>query len=317
MKIKEWMTFLALTFIWGASFLWIKIAVAEIDPFSLVAFRLTLGILGLVVFFPFKKPPIPREFRVWVSLAALGLLSSAIPWVLISWAETSIDSALAGVLNGTVPLFTILIAHFFLHDDRMTFSKVAGLLLGFAGVVVLTQRDGGLADVFSDGGINRNLLGQGAMLLAAVSYAVSGVHARRNLRQVSTLVQAFFSMVFALVVILCVIPLMGGTLAVPARADTWVALIWLGVLGAGIASFIFYYLLHAVGPTRASLVTYTLPVVSVTLGVMVLKESLDWWLLAGTLLIVSGVWVVNRRRGASPVAMQKSMSKEGAKGDGS
>ena len=296
MKIKEWAAFLSLTFIWGASFLWIKIAVTEIDPFSLVAFRLVLGLIGLIVFFPLMKPPIPRELRVWVSLAVLGLLSSAIPWVLISWAETSIDSVLAGVLNGTVPLFTILIAHFFLHDDRMTFRRVAGLLLGFAGVVVLTQRDGGLANLFEDGGISRNLIGQGAMLLAALSYAVSGVHARRNLRKVSVLVQAFFSMVFSLIAILCIIPLMGRTLVVPALADTWVALVWLGVLGAGIASLIFYYLLHAVGPTRASLVTYTLPAVSVTLGVIVLKESLDWWLFAGTILIVSGVWVVNRRR---------------------
>jgi drug/metabolite transporter (DMT)-like permease len=296
MKLREWAAFLSLTFIWGASFLWIKIAVKEIDPFSLVTFRLALGLCGLIAFFPLRKPAIPREFRVWVSLAVLGIFSSAVPWVLISWAETSIDSALAGVLNGTVPLFTILIAHFSLHDDRMNFEKVAGLLLGFAGVVVLTQRDGGLARLFTEGGINRNLLGQGAMLLAAVSYAVSGVHARRNLRNVSSLVQAFFSMVFSLAALLCIIPLTGGTIAVPKQLDTWAALVWLGVLGAGIASFIFYYLLHAVGPTRASLVTYTLPVVSVTLGVIVLHESLDWWLLAGTAFIVSGVWAVNRRR---------------------
>jgi drug/metabolite transporter (DMT)-like permease len=296
MKYREWAAFLSLTFIWGASFLWIKIAVAEIDPFSLVTFRLALGLAGLIAFFPLRKPAIPRGFRVWVSLAVLGIFSSAVPWVLISWAETSIDSALAGVLNGTVPLFTILIAHVYLHDDRMTVRKVAGLLMGFAGVVVLTQRDGGLTSVFADGGISRNLLGQGAMLLAAVSYAVSGVHARRNLRKVSPLVQAFFSMVFSLAALLCAIPLMGGTIAVPKQIDTWAALIWLGVLGAGIASFVFYYLLHAVGPTRASLVTYTLPVVSVTLGVIVLNETLDGWLLAGTALIVSGVWVVNRRR---------------------
>jgi drug/metabolite transporter (DMT)-like permease len=134
------------------------------------------------------------------------------------------------------------------------------------------------------------------MLLASISYAVSGVHARRNLRNVSSLVQAFFSMVFSLAALLCIIPLTGGTIAVPKQLDTWAALVWLGVLGAGIASFIFYYLLHAVGPTRASLVTYTLPVVSVTLGVIVLHESLDWWLLAGTAFIVSGVWAVNRRR---------------------
>ena len=84
-------------------------------------------------------------------------------------------------------------------------------------------------------------------------------------------------------------------LEVPKETDTWVSLCWLGVLGAGVASFIFYYLLHAIGPTRASLVTYTIPVVGVTLGVLVLSERLDWALAVGTLLIVSGVWIVNRK----------------------
>ena len=145
------------------------------------------------------------------------------------------------------------------------------------------------------GGVSSNLLGQGAMLLAAISYAFGGVHARRHLRNVSALVQAFFSMVFSLIVILCLIPILGGTLHIPVRIDTWVALIWLGILGAGIASLIFYYLLHAVGPTRASLVTYTIPVVGVTLGVLILGERLDWALFLGMMLIVSGVWVINRR----------------------
>ena len=175
----------------------------------------------------------------------------------------------------------------------MTFGRVAGLLAGFAGVVVLTQRDPS-GDVVN-GGLNRNLLGQGAMLLASLSYAISGVHARRHLRNVGALVQAFFSMAFSFVVLLVIGPIAGLTLEVPGEVDTWVALCWLGVLGAGVASFIFYYLLHAIGPTRASLVTYTIPVVSVTLGVLVLSERLDWALGVGTLLIVSGVWVVNRK----------------------
>ena len=292
MKIREWIAFLSLTLIWGASFLWIKIAVQEVNPFSLVVFRITLGLLGLLIFFPIKKPTIPRRTRTWVDLAILGIFSSAIPWMLISWAEQAIDSALAGVLNGTVPLFTIIIAHLVIHDDRMTPGRVAGLLAGFAGVVVLTQRDG--AGLFTTG-LNRNLLGQGAMLLASLSYAISGVHARRHLRNVGALVQAFFSMVFSLVFLVVAGALFGQPLEVPRETDTWVALCWLGVLGAGIASFIFYYLLHAIGPTRASLVTYTIPVVGVTLGVLVLSERLDWALAVGTLLIVSGVWIVNRK----------------------
>jgi drug/metabolite transporter (DMT)-like permease len=133
------------------------------------------------------------------------------------------------------------------------------------------------------------------MLVATFSYAVGAVHARRNLRGVSALVQAFFSMAFSLVPVLVAVRLVDGGLRIPVRPDTWAALAWLGVLGAGVASFVFYGLLHSVGPTRASLVTYTLPVVGVALGVVILRERLDWQLVVGTLLIVSGVWVVNRR----------------------
>ncbi len=292
MKLKHWMAFISLTLIWGTSFLWIKIAVREIDPLSLVAFRLAFGLAGLAVFFPIRKPHLPREARTWVSLAVLGLLSSAIPWVSISWAETTIDSALASVLNGTVPLFTIVIAHLLLHDDKITSERVMGLLLGFAGVFVLTQRPGGTTAASVPGG--GGFMGKAAMLLATLSYALGSVHARRSLRRVDALVQAFFSMAFSLVLVVSVAALWKGV-AIPARTDTWVAVGWLGVLGAGVASLVFYILLHAVGPTRSSLVTYTIPVVGVTLGVLILNERLDWHLAVGLGLIVAGVWAVNRR----------------------
>jgi drug/metabolite transporter (DMT)-like permease len=296
MKLKDWVTFLALTLIWGASFLWIKIAVRDIGPVSLVAFRLFFGLAGLLAFFPVLRPKIPRERRVWVNLAILGVTSSALPWFFISWAETTIDSAIASVLNGTVPLFTMIVAHFALRDDKITAGRVLGLLLGFGGVVILSLRPATAGDAVTPPHPALSVVATGAMLLATFSYAIGAVHARRNLGGVSPLIQAFFSMAFSLVVILAVAIAVEGGPRVPARLDTWAALGWLGVLGAGIASYIFYKLLHSVGPTRASLVTYTLPVVGVTLGVIVLKERLDWRLVVGTLLIVSGVWVVNHRR---------------------
>ncbi len=295
MKLKDWVAFLSLTFIWGASFFWIKIAVREVDPLTLVAFRLAFGLLGLVFFFPFLKPPLPRDRRTWVSIAVLGVTSSAIPWVFISWAETTIDSAIASVLNGTVPLFTIIVAHLFLRDERITVQRILGLLVGFAGVVVLAERSAAGGAPHDPVGALAGYAGKGAMLVATFSYAVGAVHARRHLGGVHALVQAFFSMVFSLALVLVAVSAFGGGPRVPAKIDTWVALSWLGILGAGIASFVFYRLLHSVGPTRASLVTYTLPVVGVALGVIVLKERLDWSLIAGTLLIVSGVWAVNRR----------------------
>ena len=133
------------------------------------------------------------------------------------------------------------------------------------------------------------------MLAAAALYAVSGVFARWRLRDVPVLSQAFYSLLFAAVLMWIVILRTQGVGPLPARAVTWAAIVWLGVLGAGIAGYLFYFMLHAIGPTRASLITYTIPVVGVTLGVVVLKEPLDFDLVLGTVLIVAGVAVVNRR----------------------
>ncbi|MEE9269935.1 MAG: DMT family transporter [Candidatus Krumholzibacteria bacterium] len=284
--------FLFLTLVWGASFLWIKIAVEDVGPYALVAVRLVFGLAWLVVILAVQKPRLPRDRRTWRALVILGFTNTALPWLLISWAEQSIDSALATVLNGTVPLFTILLAHFLLRDDRMSVPRILGLLVGFSGVVVLARRTVG---VETDAAMTPGLLGQGAMLGAAILYAFSSVFARRHLREVPPVVVAFYSMAIATAILWLALPLSSVSLALPSRPVVWIALIWLGVLGAGVASYILYFLLQTVGPTRTSLVTYMIPVVGVTLGVVVLKELLDFNLVAGTVLIVSGVWVVGRK----------------------
>ena len=139
------------------------------------------------------------------------------------------------------------------------------------------------------------LLGQGAMLLSSAFYAVSNVYARAKLKGVPTIVQAFYTMLLADAVMWMVTPAVERPFTLPVEGLTWVAIAWLGVLGAGVSYVIFYYLLHSIGPTRVAVVTYTLPVVGVTLGVLLLKEDLTWPLVVGSILIVSGVWGVNRR----------------------
>ena len=290
MKLKVLSAFIALTLIWGASFLWIKIAVQELSPYMLVTWRLAFALVSLALYGLFVRPQVPRDARTWWSLVALSLLTTAVPWMLISWAEQTIDSALATVLNSTVPLFTVILAHFFLHDDRITPARVAGLAIAFAGVVLLALRDAG--PTLWQG----SLLGQGAMLVAALCYAGGTVLARRNLRHVSVLTQSIYSVGFSTVLLWLAVPFVEGGVPVTLSVPAWVAVLWLGVLGAGLASVLFYFVLHEVGPTRATLVTYTIPIVGVTLGVVVLKERLDWTLAVASVLIVAGVWVVNRSR---------------------
>jgi drug/metabolite transporter (DMT)-like permease len=296
-KSREWVLFWALGLIWGSSFVWIKVGVRELDPFTLVGWRLLFGTLGMVMVVVWQRPPFPRKRSTWVALALLGLVNTALPFVLITWGEKSIDSAVASVLNSTVPLFTLVIAHLFLHDEPITARKAVGLLVGFAGVLILMARDLRL------GSLRIGLLGQAAVLLAAVSYATASVFARRTMREVSPLVQAFVPMAFADALVWCIATQVGEPGRLPSLANTWIALLWLGLLGSCVAYLIYYNLLHSLGATRATMVTYVFPVVGVALGVLFLRERADWHLLAGASLVISSIAVVNwnpKRRAAAP-----------------
>lgn len=289
--------------IWGSSFLWIKIAVQEVNPILLVAFRMLFGICALLIIILITRPKWPGDAKTWGMLTILGIFNNALPYVLISWGEQYIDSAVAAILNSTTPLFTMIVANIFLRDDRLTFSRLVGLLVGFTGIIVLVSRD--LAS-----GIQLNLLGQGAVLLAAFSYACSAVFARRITKGTSPLLQALIPLFFADLIMWVgalgiaqgdVIP---GALAplrtiieniFPNLPLTWIALLWLGFLGTGIAYLFFFNLLHSVGPTRTTLVTYIFPLVAVILGMVFLGEKLSWQLFAGGVLVVGSIIVVNRQ----------------------
>jgi drug/metabolite transporter (DMT)-like permease len=291
MKLKDWIAFILLGLAWGSSFLWIKIAVREIGPFTLVALRLLFGILGLAVVLAYMRPKWPDRRGLWGAMLVLGLTNTAIPFVLISWGELHIDSAVAAVLNSTVPLFTMVIAHLFLSDDRLTLPRLIGLLVGFGGVVVLLLRDLDLASGLSNG----NAIGQGAVLLAALFYASSGVFARRNTQGLSPIVQALVPLVVADSAIWLAAPVAEAPFALPKLPLTWLAIIWLGLVGSCFAYMLYYYLIHSVGPTRTTLVTYVFPLVGVALGVIFLNELLDWHLLAGGTMVVGSIAIVSAR----------------------
>jgi drug/metabolite transporter (DMT)-like permease len=289
MKPKDLLAFIGLSLAWGSSFYWIKIAVGEVGPFVLVAFRLLFGILGLAVVLFFNRPIAPLDRRTWQNLLILGITNTALPFVLISWAEQHIDSAVASILNSSVPLFTMVIAHFALNDDRMTPRRVVGLLVGFAGVIVLTVRDMG-------GDVRLNLLAQGAMILAVLFYAGSSVMARRNTKGLQPAVQALIPLLSAEAFITTGALLVESPIQFPTLPMTWIALIWLGLIGSCLAYLFYFYLLHSIGPTRATMVTYTFPVVGVALGVGFLGETLDIYLVTGAVLILGSLLIVNRKK---------------------
>jgi drug/metabolite transporter (DMT)-like permease len=289
MPIRSWGAFLLLGSIWGSSFLWIKIALDELGPFTLVGYRLLFGALGMLLVLLARRPAFPEDRKTWSLLALMGITNTALPFVLISWGELMIDSSVASILNSTTPLFTLVIAHFFLSDERMTIPRALGLVLGFAGILLLFSRDLGLE------GFRSGLIGQVAVLVAAISYAGSSVFARRAFRDVPLLVQAAVPLFTADVIIWVGAFTLESPLKLPSLPITWIALIWLGLLGSCIAYLLYIYLINNEGSTRSTLVTYMFPVIGVALGVLFLGERLDMRLIVGALMVVAGIGVVNWR----------------------
>lgn len=285
MKTKHWIVFISLGAIWGSSFLWIEIALREVGPLTLVAFRAFFGLLfGLAVIL-IQRVALPRTMKEWTPLIVLGLTNIAIPFFLISWGQKSIDSGVASILDATVPLFTILAAHYILHDDKMTTPKVLGLLVGFAGVVVLMSKDIG-----ADSG---SLLGQLAVILACVFYAASTIIARMYTEEIPSIMRSMGPLVSATVVMSTTSSVFEAPFKIPSLPLTWIALLWLGILGSGLAFLLLYYLVHEIGPTRTTMVTYLFPLGGVTLGVIFLNEALTWEIVTGALLIIGSLAIAN------------------------
>lgn len=287
MRAKDWFAFLLLALIWGSSFMWIKLAVHEVGPFELVGFRLLFGVLFLAIVVRTRRLTLPHDAPTWGTLALLALINTALPFVLISWGQQHIDSAVASILNSSVPLFTLFIAHWLLKDDRMTPVRIVGALVGFAGIVVLMS--GGLSSV----DFGKNLLGNAAVLAAAALYGVGGVLVRLKLSHVSPAVTGFGSALIADGMVWAAAGLVEFPPVLPQAPITWTALLILGLLGTGLAYQLYFYLIKSIGSTRASMVTYAMPVVGLALGVLFLREPLTWQLALGMVLVVGAVWLVN------------------------
>jgi len=285
MQPKHWFVFILLGAIWSSSFLWIKIAVQEVSPITLVAFRVLFGLLFSIIVITIQRTQIPRDFKSWLPFLILGISNVAIPFFLISWGEQAIDSGIAAILDSTVPLFTIVIAHYLLHDDKMTWPKVSGLLMGFAGVVVLMSKD--------IGSTIGPLLGQLAVVVASMFYAGSSVYARKSTQEASGLIRGAGPLVSSTAVMWIAAFTVEQPFKIPQLPITWIALLWLGVLGSGFAFILNYYLIHEIGPTRTTMVTYIFPLGGVILGVIFLHEQITWQVIAGAVLIIASLAVAN------------------------
>ena len=285
MKLKHWIVFILVGAIWSSSFMWIKLALREVTPSALVAIRVTLGFLfGASVIF-IKQIKLPKNIKTWMPLIILGVTNFAVPFFLISWGEKSIDSSVASILDATVPLFTIFMAHYLLKDDKMTFQKVIGLFIGFAGVIVLLSKNIGAS--------SSTLFGEGAVVLASLFYAGSAVFIRKTTQDIPGVLRSTVPMFSASIIMWITTLITENSVPMPKLELTWIALLFLGIIGSGLAFLMAFYLIHEIGPTRSTMVTYIFPLGGVILGVTFLHEQITWQLLLGGILIVSSLLIVN------------------------
>lgn len=294
--------------------MFVRIAVGQLPPFQLIFIRTTIAAVGLNAVLFLRGKRWPTDGRSLRDLLFLGIFNTVMPFALITWGEKHIPSNLAGVLQGCTALFSLVIAHFAFADERITRRKLAGLFMGFAGVVLLATRRAPAGGAPED---SLATLGQLALILSSVCYAVGGSFSRAAMKQrLEPIMVSAGTMTIAAVVtgvITYFVPAMAGGAPVPfaqMRPQVLGAILMLGVFNTFVAYLIFYTLVSVMGASRSAMITYVLPVVSLVLGAVFLREVVDARLLAATALILGGIAVVNRigagllRRRSAPTPQQ-------------
>jgi drug/metabolite transporter (DMT)-like permease len=287
LSVKNWVKFIALGLVWGSSFFWIKIGLQEVGPLHVVFFRVSLALLGLSGFYVLRHKSFPLR-KAWKLYLFLGLFNVALPFFLVSWSETHITSGMASILNSLQPLTTSLIAAIFIKDEKLTPQRIAGLLLGFGGVLVL------MSDKFG-GELTGEAIGILAMVIAVFCYGSSGVYARIHNDGVKPEDQALGQFVLGMFFIFPAMLSFESPFTLPVRPVSYLAFAWLGLLGSFFAAITWYSLLDEIGPARVSMTTYMFPLVGVILGATILKEPLNWRTLVGGLMILGAIIIVNQR----------------------
>jgi drug/metabolite transporter (DMT)-like permease len=287
----DWLLLLALGFMWGTSYVFIKIGVQTLPTFTLIASRLGIGLTVLATVVFAAREPLPRNPRIYGHLLVMSIVNIVVPFFLITTAERSVDSGLAAILNGAVPLFVIVFAALFLHDEPITVNRLAGLGIGYAGVVILVSRSLGA------GASTSSITGEIALLCSTAFYGAGAVYARRNVRGLRPMIPALLQVAFAFVIVSVIALLTENPFGVQWTPGALGSVLWLGVVGSGFAYLVNFRLLSRLGATRTSLVAYILPVVGIIAGAIVFSETVDARVLIGTTLVIGGVALVNSRYG--------------------
>ena len=290
MGAAEWAMLLTLSVLWGGSFFFVGVALAELPPFSIVLLRVGLAALILNAVVRIFAGGMPRVWGIWRAFFAMGLLNNAIPFCLIVWGQTQVASGLAAILNATTPFFAVLLAHFLTADEKLAANRIVGVLIGLAGVVAIVGPE-------ALTGLGSDLLAQLAILGAGISYACAGIYGRRfRALGVAPLATATGQVTASSLLLLPVVLLVDEpwTLAMPGL-QTWLAIVGIAALSTALAYVLYFRILATAGATNLLLVTLLVPVSAIVLGALILGETLDITHVVGMALIALGLISIDGR----------------------
>lgn len=287
MSLGTWVRLLLLGLIWGGSFFFARVAVAELHPLMLVLCRVTLAAATLHVYLAVAGPSFRLALPHWRGLLLLGVLNNVIPFSLIFTGQTVLGAGLASVLNATTPFWTLLVASQLTRDEPLSWNRMAGVLLGIAGTAVMILP--GLQE-----GLDGPLYAKLALIGASISYAFALVVARR-LRALPAPILATGQLTASTIVMAPAVLFIGAGGADTAGMTVWAAVLGLAVLSTAIAYLLYFSIVAKSGATNASLVTLIVPVSAILLGTVFLGESMSLVEFAGMAIILVGLLAIDGR----------------------
>ncbi|MDJ0931936.1 DMT family transporter [Breoghania sp.] len=289
MSPATWAMLIFLSILWGGSFFFTKVAVAEIAPMEIVLLRVLIAAIVLHAVLRLKGPAFPTTLSTFTPFLIMGLLNNAVPFGLLTWGQTELASGLAAILNAFTPISTVIILHLFTQTDRATPLKVAGVILGFCGVAVMIGAE-------AIAGVGDHVVAELACLGATVSYGFSALYGRR-FRNTPALVTATGQLTGSSLILLVMVLVTGGA----GFVDNWpstpviASMLGLALLSTALAYILFFRILSQAGPANVMLVTFLVPVSAILAGALVLGEVLEPRHWAGMALIAAALVTIDGR----------------------
>jgi len=288
--MKSRLVWLLLCLIWGSTWLFIKLGLSDLPPFTFAGIRFVIACSILFTIVAARRLPLPRTRADWLLLATTGVLSFSLNYGLLFWGEQYISSGLAALLQATIPVFGLVIAHFYLPTEQMTPVKIFGVVMGVVGVGVIFSNQLTVAGP-------KALAGSAVLIVGSACAAYANVLVKARGAKLNPAILAGGQMFFGLIPLLLIgIPLEGNPLNFHWTRMAVISLFYLAIVGSVAAFLLYYWLVQHMDVTKTMLVALVTPVIAVTLGVLVLDEELNWRTFAGGAMIISGIGLIVLRK---------------------